>query len=54
MPHVLSSRSLSFAQTLVRMNTVSANSNLDLIDFVRDHLAGLGVRSRITRSADKK
>lgn len=54
MSHVLSSRSLSFAQTLVRMNTVSANSNLELIDFVRDHLAGLGVRSRITRSADKK
>ncbi len=54
MPHVLSSRSLSFAQTLVRMNTVSARSNLELIDFARDHLAGLGVRSRITRSADKK
>ncbi|MET0543499.1 MAG: acetylornithine deacetylase [Variovorax sp.] len=54
MSHVLSSRSLNFAQTLVRMNTVSANSNLELIDFVRDHLAGLGVRSRITRSADKK
>ena len=54
MSHILSSRSLSFAQTLVRMNTVSAHSNLELIDFVRDHLAGLGVRSRITRSADRK
>jgi hypothetical protein len=54
MSHVLSSRSLSFAQTLVRMNTVSTNSNLELIDFVRDHLAGLGVRSRITRSADRR
>lgn len=53
MPHALSSRSLNFAQTLVRMNTVSANSNLELIDFVRDHLAGLGVRSRITRNADR-
>jgi acetylornithine deacetylase len=53
MSHVLSSRSLNFAQTLVRMNTVSANSNLELIDFVRDHLAGLGVRSRITRNADR-
>ncbi|MEJ7687655.1 MAG: acetylornithine deacetylase [Variovorax sp.] len=53
MSHVLSTRSLEFAQTLVRMNTVSANSNLDLIDFARDHLAGLGVRSRLTYNADK-
>jgi acetylornithine deacetylase len=49
----LSSRSLELAQTLVRMNTVSANSNLELIDFARDHLAGLGVRSRLTYNADK-
>src|ERR1700710_3106431 len=54
MSHVLSTRSLELAQTLVRMNTVSANSNLELIDFVRDHLAGLGVRSRLTYNADKK
>ena len=53
MSHVLSTRSLELAQTLVRMNTVSANSNLELIDFVRDHLAGLGVRSRLTYNADK-
>ena len=53
MPHVLSPRSLELAQTLVRMNTVSANSNLELIDFARDHLAGLGVRSRLTYNADK-
>ena len=32
----LSRRALEFAQTLVQMNTVSANSNLALIDFVRD------------------
>ena len=50
---LLSSRSLDFAQTLVRMNTVSAHSNLELIDFARDHLAGLGVRSRLTYNADK-
>ncbi|MEB0055556.1 MULTISPECIES: acetylornithine deacetylase [unclassified Variovorax] len=54
MSQTLSARSLEFAQTLVRMNTVSANSNLELIDFARDHLAGLGVRSRLTYSADKK
>ena len=49
----LSTRSLEFAQTLVRMNTVSTHSNLELIDFARDHLAGLGVRSRLTYNADK-
>ncbi|MDB5826934.1 MAG: acetylornithine deacetylase, partial [Variovorax sp.] len=54
MSHTLSARALEFAQTLVRMNTVSANSNLELIDFARDHLAGLGVRSRLTYNADKK
>ena len=53
MPHVLSPRSLELAQTLVRMNTVSAHSNLELIDFARDHLAGLGIRSRLTYNADK-
>lgn len=53
MSYVLSTRSLELAQTLVRMNTVSANSNLELIDFARDHLAGLGVRSRLTYNADK-
>jgi len=53
MPHTLSLRSLELAQTLVRMNTVSTRSNLELIDFARDHLAGLGVRSRLTYNADK-
>ncbi len=41
------------AQALVRMNTVSANSNLALIEYARDHLHGLGVRSRLTWNADK-
>lgn len=53
MSHQLSNRALEMAQTLVRMNTVSANSNLELIDYVRDHLRGLGVRSRLTWNADK-
>ena len=35
------------------MNTVSHNSNLPLIHFVRDELQKLGVRSRITCNADK-
>ena len=38
---------------MVRMNTVSARSNRELIDFVRDELAQHGVRSRLTYNADK-
>jgi acetylornithine deacetylase len=49
----LSPRSLELAQTLVRMNTVSANSNLALIHFIRDELQKLGVRSRLTFNAEK-
>jgi acetylornithine deacetylase len=41
------------AQTLVRMNTVSANSNLQLIDLAQAHLAALGVKSRITWNAER-
>ncbi len=53
MPHTLSPQSLLLAQTLVRMNTVSANSNLQLIDFAQSHLAALGVKSRITYNAER-
>lgn len=49
----LSPRGLELAQTLVRMNTVSANSNLALIHFVRDELQRLGVRPRLTFNADR-
>ena len=49
----LSPQALEFAQTLVRMNTVSHNSNLELIHFIRDHLARLGVKSRLTFNEDK-
>lgn len=48
-----SPRALQLIQTLVQMNTVSHNSNLALIHFVRDELQKLGVASRITRNADK-
>ena len=44
---------LDLAQTLVRMNTVSRNSNLELIHYVRDMLARLGIKSRLTFNADK-
>lgn len=50
---MLSPSALELAQTLVRINTVSANSNLELIHFVRDALARLGVRSRLTYNADR-
>lgn len=48
-----SPRALQLIQTLVQMNTVSHNSNLALIHFVRDELQKLGVASRITSNADK-
>ncbi|MCE1193594.1 MAG: acetylornithine deacetylase [Acidovorax sp.] len=49
----LSPHALELAQTLVRMNTVSQNSNLELIHFLRDHLAKLGVKSRLTFNESK-
>ncbi len=49
----LSPHALELAQTLVRMNTVSHHSNLELIHFIRDHLAKLGVNSRLTFNDDK-
>ena len=50
---MISPHALELAQTLVRMNTVSHNSNLELIHFIRDHLARLGVKSRLTFNDDK-
>jgi acetylornithine deacetylase len=50
---MISAPALEFAQTLVRMNTVSHRSNLELIHFIRDHLARLGVKSRLTFNEDK-
>ena len=49
----VSPRALELIQALVCMNTVSDNSNLELIHFVRDELARLGVASRITTNAGK-
>jgi acetylornithine deacetylase len=50
---MISAHALELAQTLVRMNTVSHHSNLELIHFIRDHLAHLGVKSRLSFNADK-
>jgi acetylornithine deacetylase len=44
----LSSESLQWAQRLVRINTVSRESNLPLIECIADHLRGLGVPLRLT------
>ena len=49
----LSPRALELARTLVRLNTVSAHSNLELIHFIRDELARRGVTSRLTYNAEK-
>lgn len=48
-----SPRALELARTLIGFNTVSANSNLDLIHCIRDELARLGVRSRLTWNAER-
>jgi acetylornithine deacetylase len=46
-------RALEFARTLVGINTVSANSNLALIHCIRDELAKLGVKSRLSYNAER-
>ena len=48
-----SPRALELARTLVAIDTVSENSNLVLIHFLRDELARLGVKSRLTFNAEK-
>ncbi|HWS05012.1 MAG TPA: acetylornithine deacetylase [Burkholderiaceae bacterium] len=50
---MIAAHALALAQDLVRMNTVSANSNLELIHFIRDELHRLGVDSRLSFNADK-
>ena len=50
---MISPYALELAQALVRMNTVSHNSNLELIHFIRDILSKLGVKSRLTYNAEK-
>ena len=44
--------STELIRALVGFDTVSSKSNLALIDFVRDYLAGHGVESRYIRSED--
>jgi acetylornithine deacetylase len=49
----VSPRALELARSFIGLNTVSANSNLPLIHMVRDELARLGVKSRLTFNADR-
>ncbi len=45
---------LAWAQRLVRINTVSRESNLALIDCIADHLRSLGVPLRLTYDAERR
>jgi hypothetical protein len=54
MPASPSARALELARSLVRMNTVSRESNLELIHFIRDELARHGVASTLTFDDEKK
>ena len=49
----LSPSSIDLLARLVAFNTTSPNSNLALIEWVRDYLAGLGVESELVLSADR-
>jgi acetylornithine deacetylase len=49
-----SARALDLARALVRMNTVSRNSNLELIHFIRDELGRHGVGSTLTFDDERK
>ena len=49
-----SARALELARTLVRINTVSRESNLELIHFIRDELSRHGVESRLTFDAERR
>ena len=50
----LSADALAWAQRLVRLNTVSRESNLALIECIADHLRSLQVPIRLTYDADRR
>jgi acetylornithine deacetylase len=47
-------RTIELLKTLVAFDTTSRESNLGLIEFVRDHLTSLGVASRLSYDAERK
>ena len=52
--HNLSPEALAWAQRLVRLNTVSAHSNLALIECIADHLRALNVPLRLSYDDERK
>jgi acetylornithine deacetylase len=50
----LSTPALDWAQRLVRLNTVSRESNLPLIECIADHLRSLAVPIRVTYDAERR
>lgn len=50
----MNQQSLAMIKRLVGFDTVSRNSNLVLIDYVREYLFGLGVDSHLVKNADGK
>lgn len=51
---VPSAQGLAWAQRLVRLATVSDQSNLELIDCIAGHLRSLGVHPRLTYDAERR
>jgi acetylornithine deacetylase len=51
---VPSAESRAMIERLIRFNTVSRDSNLGLIEWVRDYLVGLGATTRLTHDASGK
>ena len=54
LPTTLSTEALQWAQRLVRLRTVSADSNLPLIECIADHLRALGVPIRLTYDEERR
>jgi len=49
-----SDETIAITKSLLAFPTISRNSNLDLIEWVRDRLLALGVKSRLTYDSTKK
>ncbi|MFZ4650620.1 MAG: acetylornithine deacetylase [Rubrivivax sp.] len=54
LPTTLSTEALDWAQRLVRLRTVSSDSNLPLIELIADHLRSLGIGLRLTWDDDRR
>lgn len=50
----VSAEGLAWAQRLVRLNTISDQSNLPLIECIADHLRALGIPMRLTYDDDRR